>query len=82
MKDRIALELLPYVKPKLRSVDLNLTGQVRVKVVIGGSPMSRALPTDRCSTRRWFSDRIARSPTSTTSARYRPLPTDTETSGP
>ena len=35
-EDEDRLELLPYIKPKLRSVDLNLSGQVKVKVTIGG----------------------------------------------
>jgi hypothetical protein len=36
--ERIAEVLMPYVKPKLRSVDLNLSGQVKVTVSIGGVP--------------------------------------------
>jgi hypothetical protein len=32
----IALQLLPFVKPKLKSVDVNQVATVRVRVTIGG----------------------------------------------
>lgn len=36
VKDRLALELMPYVKPKLKSVDMHQTGDFVVTVTIGG----------------------------------------------
>lgn len=39
-KDALALELLPYAYPKLKAVDVDLTGTVDINVTIGGTPVS------------------------------------------
>ena len=36
VKERLALELLPYVRPKLRTVELRVDQQISVEITIGG----------------------------------------------
>ena len=50
-RDKLALELLPYCKPKLKAVDMKMGGEVTINVTIGGDDPAKENATDEVHAR-------------------------------